>query len=166
MRESVGEWFTYNLIIIFIIIVFGLLTATLNYYKAFKVNARILDVIEKYEGYNSLAVSEIEDTLNSIGYTKADASWRCNETTGILDQGVLVGNDTSGNQRQSSSHYYCVYYHANDRGKGDSRKTNKNGESIYYNYSVVTYIFVDLPIAGQFKIPVRTKGERTYNFSH
>ena len=46
-----------------------------------------------------------------------------------------------------------------------NKETNKNKEPIYYNYSVVTYIYIQLPIVGAFKVPVYTKGERTYNFS-
>ena len=46
MRQSIGATATFNIIIIFIVIVFGLLIGTVNYYKAFKVNSRILDIIE------------------------------------------------------------------------------------------------------------------------
>ena len=38
MREGIGSVFLYNIIILFVIIVFGLLSATISYYKAFKVN--------------------------------------------------------------------------------------------------------------------------------
>lgn len=165
MRQGVGEVATLNIIIIFILIVFGLLAATINYYKAYKVNARILDVIEKYEGYNNLAVREIDRDLNTLGYTKANPNWQCNATRG---NGTLENN-------ANKSHDYCVYYFSDDRGSSDrgssdrgnsnGGKRNKQGEPIYYNYSVVTYIYIDLPIIGDFRIPVHTKGERTYNFS-
>lgn len=161
MRESIGETFTYNIVIIFIVIVIGLLVATLNYYKAFKVNTQILDTIKKYEGYNSLAEEEIRNNLISIGYTSADAGWQCPKTKAGYE---LVG-PSNNNLRQSTSHYYCVYYYSDDRGQGDKTKSNNEGKPVFYNYSVVTYIFVDLPLAGNFKIPVRTKGERIYNFS-
>lgn len=161
MREGVGEIFTYNLIIIFIVIVFGLLAATLNYYKAFKVNARILDVIEKYEGYNELAKDEIARDLSSIGYTHNNGDVVCEQTRG---DAVLVARNNN-NSSQDTEYSYCVYYYADDRGGNDKDKENGDGEPIYYNYSVVTYIYVDLPIVGSFKVPVHTKGERTYNFT-
>ena len=70
MKQGIGEIATLNIIIIFIVIVFGLLSATISYYKAFKVNTRILDIIEKYEGYNEFSRSEIERSLDTIGYVK------------------------------------------------------------------------------------------------
>ena len=66
MREGIGSVFLYNMIILFIIIVFGLISATISYYKAFKVNERILSTIEKFEGHNDLAKAEIDDYLISI----------------------------------------------------------------------------------------------------
>lgn len=161
MREGVGEIFTYNLIIIFIVIVFGLLAATLNYYKAFKVNARILDIIEKYEGYNSLAKEEIARDLQSIGYAYNAGEVTCQAKRGDAE---LVST-SNNNVRQDEEYAYCVYYYEDDRGGNDKNKENGDGEPIYYNYSVVTYIYVDLPIVDNFKIPVYTKGERTYNFT-
>lgn len=161
MRQSIGEISTLNIIIIFIVIVFGLLSATINYYKAYKLNSRILDTIEKYEGYNKFAKEAIENDLNTMGYTKISGNWSCSAKNGEFE---LV-KPNNGNAEQGTSHYYCVYYQPDDRGVVDKKITNKDGNPIYYNYIVVTYIFVDLPIVGDFKIPVRTKGERIYSFS-
>ena len=66
MREGIGSVFLYNMIILFIIIVFGLLSATISYYKAFKVNERLLFMIDKFEGYNNLSVEEMHDFLKLI----------------------------------------------------------------------------------------------------
>ncbi len=163
MQQSIGEWFTYNIIIIFIIIVVGILCATVSYYKAFKVNSMILDSIEKFEGYNTASVVDIDAKLNAIGYIRNSDNFKCPK------RGNLELKELSGN-----NHLYCVYYHSDDRGgktKNNSNTelsnlTNKQGKPIFYNYSVVSYIHVDLPIVGTFKIPVYTKGERTFNFSH
>ncbi len=159
MREGIGEWSTYNIIIIFIFIVFGLLAATMSYYKAFKVNSMILSAIDKYEGYNSLAQNEIKANLNAIGYSID--STKCASSRGK----AVLASSANGNVSQDSTYYYCVYYYNDDRGKAVSNQKNNDGEPIYYNYSVVSYIYVDLPFVGQFKVPVHTKGERIYNFS-
>lgn len=175
MRQSIGGWFTLNIIIIFIVIVFGLLSATISYYKAFKLNSMILDTIEKYEGYNEFAKNEIENNLNAMGYVKNNGAFEC-PTIKINKENKNAVNSSvdDDNTNQGTSHYYCVYYQNNDgssnnkvsdNGKTDSEKYNLDGKPIYYNYVVVTYIFVDLPIVGQFKVPVRTKGERSYHFS-
>ncbi|MCI9084203.1 MAG: hypothetical protein HFH46_01130 [Bacilli bacterium] len=153
MREGIGETFTYNMIIVFIVIVFGILSATISYYKAYKVNNRILDSIDKYEGYNAASQADIQNTLKNIGYTVNGEGAKCpNRSKGTLEP-------------QDGTYLYCVYYFENDRSSVDKR-TNKEHEPIYYNYSVASYIYIELPIVGAFKIPVYTKGERIYNFSH
>ena len=154
MREGIGSIVLYNMIIIFILIVFALLSATLSYYKAFKVNSYILLSIDKFEGYNDPAIEEISNTLNTLGYTVNNGEDICKSTRGDAN---LVDN-------QDTKYYYCVYFYGNDTGDGEDRN-NKDGKPLYYNYSVVSYIYVDLPIIGSFKVPVHTKGERIYNFS-
>ena len=69
MSTSIGHTFLYNLIILFIIIIFAFLSGTLSYYKAFKVNNRIVYIIEKYEGYNEFAKTEIDTLLSNLGYS-------------------------------------------------------------------------------------------------
>lgn len=160
MREGIGSVFLYNIIILFVIIVFGILSATISYYKAFKVNERILYSIDKFEGYNQLSRDEINEYLESIGYTTSNSNQR--ECAQERDQGRLI--------RDSNPHYlYCVYYYEDDRSTTDNERNKVTSDNrqqpIYYNYSVTSYIYVDLPIVGQFKLPVYTKGERIYNFS-
>ncbi len=154
MREGIGSIVLYNMIIVFILIVFALLAATLSYYKAFKVNSYILLSIDKFEGYNDPAIDEINNTLNTLGYTVNTNGDVCKASRG---DGILVEN-------QDNTYYYCVYFYGNDTGDGEERN-NGDGNPLYYNYSVVSYIYVDLPIIGSFKVPVHTKGERIYNFS-
>ncbi len=154
MRESIGSAFLYNIIFVFIIIVFGLLSATISYYKGFKVNTRILASINKFSGYNDLANKEIENYLSSIGYTVNSNNDKCSADRG---KGELV---RPSGTNSPSNYLYCVYYIANDNSKS-SVKSNGN----YYSYGVKSYIYVDLPIVGKFKIPVYSKGERIYRFS-
>ena len=160
MRESIGSTFLYNMIFVFIIVVFGLISATMSYYKGFKVNTRILSSINKFAGYNDKSAKEIENYLSGIGYTVDPGS-----------QGECAKEKNSGHLVKTSgtSYLYCVYYYYDDTGvnekDGKKAKLNGNGEPIYYSYGVTSYIYVDLPIVGKFKIPVYTKGERIYNFS-
>ena len=156
MRESIGSVFLYNIIIIFVIIVFGLLSATISYYKAFKVNERLLYSLDKFEGYNQLSKEEMENFLTSIGYTyNPDGQRECPEEK---DGGILI-------RAKSTNYLYCVYYHEDDRGSQEQDELNGDEEPVYYNYALTSYIYVDLPIVGAFKLPVYTKGERIYNFS-
>ena len=153
MRQSIGATATFNIIIIFIVIVFGLLIGTVNYYKAFKVNSRILDIIEKYEGYNHHAYEEIGLFLGTMGYDNSRKN--CPQ----FEHGGQLVSSSNGNHYMDSRYRYCVYYHGSDGNKNDPK-----GEETYYSYSVVTYITADLPFGTRIEIPVYTKGERIYKF--
>ena len=151
MKESIGSTFLYNIIFIFIIIVFGLLSATISYYKGFKVNTRILASINKYSGYNDSASKEIENHLSTIGYTINSNNEQCGVDN---SKGVLQTN-------LSSKYLYCVYLKDPDVAKRDTSEMKNK----YYSYGVKSYIYVDLPIVGKFKVPVYSKGERIYRFT-
>lgn len=140
MRESIGTAFLYNIIIVFIVVVFAILSATLTYYKAFKVNTRIIDSIEKYEGYNRLAISEINNTLTTIGYmNKSNHKCPTEKNGGIL-------------QTESNQFRYCVYYFPEN--------------SRYYSYGVITYITLDIPLVNTFlQIPIYTKSNQIFKFN-
>lgn len=140
MKESIGSTFTYNLIILFIAIVFAILGATLLYYKAYKVNTRIINSIEKFEGYNSLANAEINSTLTSLGYMTEVGKSCPAEKNG----GTLVEQDTDFR--------YCVYYFQDDEK--------------HYSYGVMTYITIDIPVVNTFlQIPIYTKSNLIYKFT-
>lgn len=140
MRESIGSTFLYNLIILFIAIVFAILGSTLMYYKAFKVNTRIINSIQKFEGYNDLAKTEINNTLTSIGYMTKDSHMCPSQKNG----GVL--------QTENKKFRYCVYYF---------KESNE-----YYKYGVITYITLDIPIVNTFlQIPIYTESERIFKFN-
>lgn len=142
MRQGVGSVFLYNIIIVFIVITFGFLSATLSYMKAFKVNSKVASVLEKYEGYNSLSKTGITNSLSTIGYRNNNQqSFTCPKKKG--QNAVAI---TEYNYR------YCLYEY--DLGNG------------YFNYGIITYIYFDIPvISGTFKIPVYSESEKIYNFS-
>lgn len=162
MREGIGTTLTLNIIIIFIVIVFGLLSATVNYYKAFKVNSYILSSIDKYEGYNERAKTEIADRLEGFGYFQRPSNSGSYACPSDRNGAPLVAK-ANGNADIDSKYFYCVYYYEDDTSL--KNETNKSGQPRYYNYSVISYISLDLPIAGILNIPVHTKGERIYRFS-
>ena len=90
MKQGMGFSVTINIMAVFIVVTFAFLVASLNYYKAYKVNNAIADSIEKYEGFNELAKKEIDQKLLSLGYVNGK---------GKCGSGNL--NDTSFS--------YCVY---------------------------------------------------------
>lgn len=148
MRESIGSVFLYNIIIVFIVITFGFLSASLSYMKAFKVNGKIANSLEKYEGYNMLSDQEIAQTLNTIGYRvetpECDAKIHNKMTYQPVDAGSY------------KDHEYCLYEYIN----------GSDFEGGYFSYGIVTYIHLDIPIVGGiFKIPVYSETESIFRFS-
>jgi len=143
MKESFGSVFLYNVIILFIIITFSFLAGTLSYMKAFKVNSRIINAIEKYEGYNMASAVEIESILSTLGYKQESPTCGVRNNAEAMPQ---IGVNT---------YLYCVYHH-----DYDSDPTLKQKDY----YGVVTYMYFDFPIVGNVRIPLYSKTEKIYRF--
>ena len=71
MREATGGALIINIILTFIILFLALLATSVNYSKAFKVNNRIINLIEKDRGYNAKTKSAIDKYLKNVGYVLA-----------------------------------------------------------------------------------------------
>ena len=140
MKEAIGSVPLYNFIIIFIVITFGFLSATLMYYKAFKLNSKIAYSLEEFEGYNSESAKEINRVLGSIGYRTVGTA-KCNNRNGMKKINI-----------SGVKYPICIY----ESGLKDG----------YFNYGIVTYIYMDVPVVGgTFKIPVYSESERIFKFS-
>lgn len=139
MREAIGTTYLLNIIIIFIVTVFAAITGIISYNKAYKVSTRIGDAIERAEGYNDLSKKEIDRVLGSLGYRKGTI--KCPTKDGL-------SGETDG------KYEYCVY--RNDSGAKDKK---------HYQYAVLTYMYFDLPIISEFKVPIYVKTDRIYCFS-
>ena len=143
MRESIGSTVLYNIIIVFLSLIFALILGTLVYYKAFKVNKMIINSIEKFEGYNDLAREDIDLHLNSIGYPSRYAG-NCPVKDGVAPATPI-----------SDQYRYCIYFYDND------------GSSKYYSFGVISYITFEFPfIDGTLlSFPIYTKTDRIYRFN-
>ena len=140
MKEAIGSVPLYNFIIIFIVITFGFLSATLMYFKAFKLNSKIAYALEEFEGYNSESAKEINRVLDGLGYrTTGDAS--CGKRDNMTPVPIRDVN-----------YPICIY-----------ESELKDG---YFNYGITTYIYLDIPVlGGTFKVPVYSESERIFKFS-
>lgn len=137
MRESLGSVYLYNIIILFIIITFAFLSGTLSYTKAFKANSQIVTALEKFEGYNTLSNSEINNRLGTIGYQRGSIICPTKE-------GVTAISKIDNNFR------YCLYKFT-------------SGQKDYYG--VLTYLYFNFPIVGDFGVPLYTRTEKIYRFN-
>lgn len=135
MKQSIGTTFMLNIIIVFLVVTFALLSATLSYYKAYKINNRIEGSIEKYEGYNNLSKPDIEKILKTLGYNPKTS---CPATR-------------NGASNISSSEDYCIYLR------------NTKGYD-YYTVVTYLNMEIPV-IGQFLKIPVVSETEKIYVFS-
>lgn len=143
MRQGIGSVFLYNIIIIFIIITFAFIAGIMSYSKAFKVNSRIANALENFEGYNRLSSEEIDRVLGNIGY--------------IVDSRASSTCPTKNGKKAITTYNrnwkFCIYEYDKD-AKG------------YFRYGIITYLKMDVPIIGDvLEFPVYSETERIYEFS-
>lgn len=148
MRESIGYTVTINIIIVFLVLTFAFILGTFAYSKAFRANSKIINSIEKNEGYNDLSKSSIEIDLKNLGYVNGDSS-SCSETRISNNyKGYLVQNSNS-----SEKFEYCIY------------RFQSTSDKDYYNYGVITYMTFDIVFFNKsLKIPVYGKTRYIYKF--
>src|SRR5574344_710462 len=124
MREGIGSVVLYNIIIVFIIIVFAFLAGAVSYSKAFRVNSRITNSLEKFEGFNQNASDEINSVLNTLGYhlTTTDTI-ECDSKYGVAIDKTKPStiNDSNNieyyetlNIKDGNKYEYCLYYNRVD----------------------------------------------------
>ena len=145
MRASVGGVSLLNIFIVFFIIVAFLLTGTVMYYKGYKVNSKIIDAIEKYEGYNQESAKEIDRILSSLGYRKSS------------------NNSCSDGSTCHNTDYDFKVTCSLDAKTDANNSTEINGR--YIKYTVTSYIFIDLPLGlSPIKLPVTTRSNPIFQF--
>ena len=155
MSGPVGHTFIYNLIILFVVIVFSFLAGTMSYYKAFKINNRIVSSIEKFEGYNTSemgrggSIEEINRTLSSFGYSIVD-NFDCPDSYKKMNI-VAISDPING----TNGFKYCVYSNNLSPSAGT-----------YYQYGVLTYMNIDIPFVNKINIPVFTRTNLIYKFTN
>lgn len=141
MREVSGSTWTFQLIILFILIFACFLTLVLNYNKAYNVKNELLTIIEKYEGVNEESLGIMNNYLRSTGYkTKG----KCPYKDGEEGFGVLTLDGQYEPFNESNYYYYCF------------QEAEKRDE-VYYNVTVF-YRF-NIPVLGEiatFKVEGRT----------
>lgn len=158
MREAVGNTFVFAFIIVFVILFVALFATSSAYSKASKVKNEILDIVEEnadlLDEFSSLPDSvakEIDTELRAVGYRlNKNQQNRCPEIYSSEEDkgGILMNN--------FSNYHYCIYKHQRSKSKEGTLPHRGN------YYTVVTYMYFDIPLIGQnLEFPV--KGQtRTY----
>ncbi|MBQ4633793.1 MAG: hypothetical protein IJB71_00405 [Bacilli bacterium] len=146
MKKAIGGVYIYNLVIIFLLIMFGFIMASISYTKAFKVSKSIAAIIERSAGYNSVSIEKINAYLSSIGYQRIKLE-SCPTKKGK--------NAIRANGGTPYPNGICVY-------EVDG-KTAANDK--YITYGITSYMTIDLPLINLIKIPIYIETEKIYIFS-
>jgi len=142
MKESIGYTVTLNIMIIFIMIIFAFLFASLIYFKSNKISNVIINSIEKYEGYNDLAINEINNNMTDLGYNKH-----------FINCDVSINGGICNIVREESKHEgYCVYLCK---------------EENYYYYRVRTNMVMNFPLVNELlSLPIYSNTNRMFDFEY
>ncbi len=147
MKTSVGYTVILNIVIIFIVIIFGVIAMCLSYYRSFKVSNVITHSIEKYEGYNYLAENEIVSKISALGY--GSTSVKCPQTRSSC---TLVKSGENSIQYSEGKLGYCVY------------ECPLNDDQYYYK--TTTNMLMNIPFINNIlNIPVESNSRKLYGFN-
>ena len=102
MQEASGQAGLMNIMLTIIGIIIVLLAGSIAYSKAFRVKNRIVDAIEKNNGYTN-AKDSIEKTLEDIGYRTIDKS----NYTSYCPSDKFPGFELVTNKYPG--YFYCIY---------------------------------------------------------
>ena len=125
MREGIGSAFVYTIVITMTGIILLLIVGSIGYSKAFKVNSRIIDIIEANDGYDPVAEAEVGQALSGIGYKVSSSVRQCPKLDDSYGKYSPINT--------SLNYDYCIYKHKNNRGD---------------YYTVLTYMYFDFPVIG------------------
>ena len=152
MREAIGNTFVFNFIIVLVILFVALFATSSAYSKAAKVKNTVMDIIEENAdilddraNLPDEVVDEIETNLKKLGYRlNVNQQNKCPQIVG----GTLMNG--------FSNYHYCVYKHE----KTDTSSGNLPRRGNYY--TVITYMYFDIPLIGS-NLELEVKGQtRTY----
>ncbi len=127
MRDAIGQVFTLQIILAFVLLINGYMAYSVNYTRAFRVKNQIVNIIEQYEGPNHEdAIAKINTYIDQMAY----------EVPAHLTQAFL--NDNNG-QDVSCQNGWCYIVH-------DVSIDGADGERRGKYYSVTTFVNINIPV--------------------
>lgn len=147
MKDAVGGSLLLNLVIIFTSVVILLFVGIMSYSKAYKVKNKIIEIIERNEGYAGVA-DEIHEELKKVGYKVSSGTINSEKCKKDSSRGICENLNTS-------SYQYCVCKQLSAVDSGTV-------------YEVITYVQFEFPVIGDvISIPVKGETkvlEKTYEY--
>ena len=156
MKKAIGGAYVYNMVIVFLLVAFGFLMASVSYSKAYRVSKGVIKIIENYSGYAG-AGSKVEKAINqylkSMGYN----------TTSINKKDCPRRENSAGSLVEASwtTSGVCIY-EMNTTTYKDSKGATKVQ---YVTYGVISYMRIDLPLIELIKVPIYGETEKIYVFN-
>lgn len=166
MKESIGQAFLVNLILVFFLVLILMLLGSINYSKAYKVKNRIVTILEKYgteveegTGLSDTVKNEINVNLKKAGYANSKNGMDCAKYNNL--NGTILYPDASIGGLQYN---YCVIKIDADSGTSNSRYPTPAGYDGARYYKVITFMEFDIPlIGGYLKFPVQGETKLIYD---
>jgi len=144
MKESIGMVSITAIVIVFILFFTGYMCISLNQAKAYNVKNEIISIIQKNNGLNDTAKSEISTYMAEVGYR---SSGTCDEGYSLMQ---LDGTVTDSGTTKNNTAAICIkkYYinGTNSKGLDDNLNDPENQIPSYAYYNVQVFFAFDMPI--------------------
>lgn len=140
MRDAFGGAFMIKLMLIFLVIYVCFIAVALNYAKAFKAKNGIIDLIEKYEGFD-ICKDQIDAYLSRIGYNVAAQSGPT----------ASYAADKPGTECQQQG--YCIMETTDYSGTNYVVTTFV--QVSFFGFDNLAGISFTVPIKGEVRIPIK-----------
>lgn len=142
VRESIGGSQVLIISVCILLIMIIVLSASIGYTKAFKARNAILNIVQKYGGYDKSsyevmeeASEEIYETLKNMGYmVSAGSNKKCPSKDNLVEDEQVY---------QDENYKFCIYHFEDETGNR--------------RYGIQTYMYFELPIFGRndrFSFPI------------
>lgn len=148
MRTSLGGTAIMYIFIVFFILMAFLLTGTVIYYKGYKINSQIANSLEKFEGYNQYSATDMDRVFKNLGY-RLKSNDKC------------LNGETGSCLGENSKYNFSLTCSRSNKNQG----SNWVGGNYYITYKIKTYIYIDLPLNINLKIPITSKTNPIYQFT-
>lgn len=132
MKEAMGQVFSLEFIIIFLLLLNGYLAFNVNYTKAFRVKNEIRSIIQKNEGLTKSAVNDIDAYMEKVNYYQGDGynEW-------CLNKGLKVCKTSKG--------AFCY-----DVATSPKYGVDKDGNEIAAYYTIYSFVDINIPVINKF----------------
>lgn len=161
MKGAIGNAWILNIVITFILIFFVLLMGSISYSKAYRIKNYLIDSLTQYTEKNGPLPDGSEENrkewnkivnpgLANFGYNLSASNHTCPQTNKEFpnDKSYKLVRDTS-----IGSYEYCIYIKEYNLTYAEKQYINKK-----YNYMVLSYMRMDLPVIQRI-LKLRLTGE-------